>query len=254
MTDRRIPLQGADNARDLGGLAAADGRHVISNRLLRANNLHDLTAADAAVLAGRGLTTVIDLRTDAEAGQRPDVALSGVVHLHMPIFQAAAFGITHERIASGDLADGDRADMCDMYRLMVTDPTCLANLAAVLQAIASHGDGAVLWHCTEGKDRAGLTAALILTGLGVDEQTIMDDYLLTNQVGEIRAQAAYRQCLAATGRPQVATMLADLYRAKAGYLQAALEQIDRLHGGRRHFLTAVMGLDLDALAGRYLTD
>lgn len=96
----------------------------------------------------------------------------------------------------------------------------------VLTAVLEHdySKGAVLWHCSEGKDRCGMTAALVLEALGVDRDTIMEDYLKTNLVNLPKAEAI-REKLQATHGQEMADGAYQAYIADEKYLRAAWEEM-----------------------------
>ena len=93
----KIQLQGADNARDFRGIVNTDGKKIISKDFIRSNHLHDLSEEDIRILKKEyGLVKIIDLRTKLETEQKPDTKIEGVEHIHIPVFDESAIGITHE--------------------------------------------------------------------------------------------------------------------------------------------------------------
>ena len=249
---RQIYIGGVRNCRDLGGLVTADGRTVRPDCLLRSACLSGVPQEDIAALASRHrLSLVIDLRTDDESEQKPETMPEGVAYRHMPIFDAAKIGITHEK---GEKWDPERpsaakADMPALYRLMVETGDCQRALSRVLSVIMAYdfSAGSVLWHCSEGKDRCGLVAALLLGALGVPRETIMEDYLLTNEVSAARAEGIYQKLIASGKSEEEARMVRELFLAKRVYMEAALEAIDRL-GSMETYLKDKLNLPGDLLA------
>jgi rhodanese-related sulfurtransferase len=163
-----IRLAGAGNFRDLGGHRTGNGGHVRRGLVFRSNSLVELTDEDVDVLRDVvGVGTVIDLRGPAEAavdGRGPLVG-AAVRYLSLPI--------THEPGEAESpvpTADGLVSHYLGYLRQSA------ANLVSAL-ALIGEGDGrAVIFHCSAGKDRAGVLAALLLAGLGVDERAIAADY------------------------------------------------------------------------------
>lgn len=184
-------LQGAPNFRDLGGMETADRRRVKPHRLLRCGHLHDLTAADRErLVAEYGLRTVIDLRTSGEMARKPDVVLPGVTYIHLPIFENQAEGVTRETVTEDDpvgrmIAMAEKMEgqafqrMRELYKIFFDDHG-IAMYRRFFEQLLAQEKGAVLWHCTMGKDRCGTAAALLETALGVPYETVLADYLLTN--------------------------------------------------------------------------
>ncbi|RKE20131.1 tyrosine-protein phosphatase [Streptomyces sp. TLI_171] len=267
-TARSLGLAAAVNARDLGGYRTADGRTVRTGALLRTEALSRLGDADRALLGAIGLRHVVDLRSLDEvrhlgADLVPGLAaaelpldasatltvpaldgLGPTLH-HLPVF-SADFDLYVElrrALGSGDpaamhavLGEGrGTAMMTSMYRWFVTDAVARSRFAAVLRLIVEADGAPVLFHCTAGKDRTGWTAALLLTALGVDRQTVLADYLLTNE----RSAALIAR---------VDPLMQPLARAEAVYLDAAFEELALGWPSFDHFWQDGLGLTGEQLA------
>lgn len=170
---RRIDLDGPTNFRDIGGYPTIDGAWTRWGRVFRSDGLHGLSDDDHGVIRRLGVTTVFDLRSEAEVTQAPDRLPAGVEHVHMPMSSDVAQqrGML-ERIIDGDLPKFDEDDMAAGYlRMLEGFPDYIGQM---LGAVA---DGqTVLFHCTAGKDRTGITAMTMLGLAGVAEPHILDDY------------------------------------------------------------------------------
>ncbi len=200
------------NMRDLGGIRTRDGRRIRAGLLIRSAQLEQAEEADL-----RGISTVIDLRTPGERQEMPDQT-HGREYLPLPVFDDLTSGISHEEGADTQLFP----DMAPLYARLATE--CADAFKRILSTIMDHdfAGGAVLWHCTEGKDRCGLTTALVLEALGADRETIMADYLKTNEVNLPKA-AAIREQVAATHGEAFAESIYRAYIADERYLRAAWE-------------------------------
>ena len=240
MDDRKIYLEGIQNVRDLGGLQAADGKGVASGRLLRSANLAGATPADRSTLREKWhLAKVIDLRTAMERREQPDALPKDVAYLPIPILDESTAGISHEKSLETDRIATAIPQMEKLYRMMVTLEPCRRNLGQAARCVMEHDfdQGSVLWHCTEGKDRCGLLTAILLSALCVDRRQIMEDYLLTNEVNEAKAQLYYRQMLAA-GRPEPeAAAVRCAFLAKESYLSEAFSAIDEQYPDMEAYLS-----------------
>jgi len=154
--DPSLHLQGAVNARDVGGYRTSDGRTVRTGMVFRSNTIARLTATDLAILEARDVRVIEDLRTASERVQAPDrVPVGAVDHWNDVLAPAPAAGSA-----------------------FLTMPANRA-FGNVLRDIAG-ADGAVLYHCSAGKDRTGWMTAVLLTVLGVDRTTVNRDFLLSN--------------------------------------------------------------------------
>ncbi len=198
------------NKRDLGGIHTADGLTIRHGLLIRSAHLFKAEPKDLD-----GISAVIDLRTPGERTEAPD-QVHGRSYYPQPIFDDVTAGISHEQGADNQ----GIPDMAALYRQLVTD--CAGSFRKVLMIIMEHdfSTGAILWHCTEGKDRCGLTAALILEALGVDRETIMGDYLKTNEVNLPKAVSIRTRLLPTHGRA-FADSVYQAYIADERYLEAA---------------------------------
>lgn len=218
------------NKRDLGRFPAAGGRRIKEGLLIRSGALNEAEKYDL-----KGISTVIDLRTPAEREELPDRTFD-LEYLPLPIFEGALPGISRERASSPMFIP----DMAELYAGVVSN--CGGAFGRILEAVMAHdfSTGAVLWHCTEGKDRAGITTALLLTALGVDRENIMADYLKTNLVnlekaeknremlrvpyGEEFAERVYKAIVADESYLEAAfTAMGDDYLARIGIGSEAIE-------------------------------
>jgi protein-tyrosine phosphatase len=238
-----IALEGACNARDVGGLPTVDGRVTRDGVLLRSDNLQDLTAQDIKVLEAAGLGTVLDLRTSAEVeltGAGP-LRATGVPHVHLDLIPQGFDGRELLNRAVPEDNAGEHA-MDHFYLDYVKDAP--AGIATALRTIANPHSGAVLVHCAAGKDRTGVVVALALALVGVKRDAIVADYSLTDQRIE-----AIRERLLATelyGENMKSRTLGSM-RPHADNMERFLDRVDAEYGGV-HELAAVVGLDEETLA------
>ncbi|WP_405165526.1 tyrosine-protein phosphatase [Nocardia sp. NBC_01499] len=168
--DRSLNLQGVQNARDIGGYQTATGKTVRAGLVYRTGQLNNATPADLAELTGRQVRVVDDLRTVYERAIGPDKVPAGAAANWDDVIGQAPPAVMASTLTGGD----------SLYRAFITAPGANQAFASVLRDIITT-DGAVLFHCTAGKDRTGWTAAVLLTVLGVDRDTVNQDYLLSNQ-------------------------------------------------------------------------
>ncbi|MBR4779773.1 MAG: tyrosine-protein phosphatase [Lachnospiraceae bacterium] len=203
-----------NNIRDLGGIRTKDGKTIKQGCLIRSANLSQAEEQDVS-----GISTIIDLRTPGEREEKPDCPC-GREYLPIPIFEHITAGISHEKNAEKKRLP----DMSDLYRWLVRE--CRDNFKKAVSGIMAHdySTGAVLWHCSEGKDRCGLTTALILEILGVDRKVIMEDYLKTNAVNIPKAEAI-REKVKETHGEEFAQGVYRAYIADEAYLEAGWSEM-----------------------------
>ena len=198
------------NFRDLGGIMTADGRMIRSGVLIRSAHLCQAKERDL-----EGISAIIDLRTPGERREAPDQSLNRQ-YWPIPIFDDVTAGISHEN----ETQNQGIPDMASLYGRLMTE--CTDSFRKVLLTIMRHDfrTGAILWHCTEGKDRCGMTTALVLEALGVKRSTILEDYLKTNRVNMPKAIRILDQLTVSHGR-EFAESVYRAYIADESYIQAA---------------------------------
>jgi protein-tyrosine phosphatase len=220
--DRWLRLPGTTNLRDLGGYPGTGGGTVRWRTLLRSDALHRLDDSGRAALAGLGLRTVIDLRTDEEVMATPS-ALDGIEvrTYHVPLFDAAAVGRLPPELAA-------------IYRYMIDD--CGAAIAEAVGRLCASDALPGLIHCTAGKDRTGLVAAIVLAVIGVPDDVIAADYALSGShlgpgaataISQIRAVSGVGRWLdlgALGAQPRVIHEALAHIRARAGTVAGYLQQ------------------------------
>ena len=241
--DRRIILSGADNARDLGGIVNRAGCVIKRKMLIRSNALCNIDENDARVLSdGYGLRRIIDLRMAKEAIERPDAAVSGAEYMNIPVFDESKIGISREKGAGTTIDSIENVpDMGRLYAEIVSDDVSVGRLSKIIDAIVS-SSGAVLWHCSEGKDRCGITAMLVLSLLDVDISVVREDYLMTNIAAVPRAQAQYQRIVDATGDIARAERVRRLFIADGAYFDAAVEAIEKQSGSVDGYIRERLGV------------
>ena len=174
VVDRRVVLEACFNFRDLGGHETADGRRVRRGVMYRADTLHRLTANDLEVLRSLELRTVIDLRTQGELDRHGRARLADhgeVVHHHLPMVDELRSTDAMPEEAPTSEQRGERY----LRMLEGAGPAVVAALRLLADAEALPA----VFHCTAGKDRTGVLAALVLGHLGVPDEAVADDYALT---------------------------------------------------------------------------
>ena len=188
MEIKRLELKKLNNTRDLGGFPAADGRHITPCRLIRSGELGKADPADLKALQTvYGVHTVVDLRMDAEREQSPDPDMGGVAVVALPILDGSFFGIARDEdsvAAWMRLFDDPVADPIEifkeMYRKLMFSDYVKPYYRTFFDTLLANERGAVLWHCSAGKDRAGIAAILVMMALGVDRELMVRDYMKTD--------------------------------------------------------------------------
>jgi protein-tyrosine phosphatase len=246
ISDRRVPLEGSVNFRDLGGYETSDGRRVKWGQVFRSDNLGRLTDRDVSFVQRMGIRMVCDYRTPAEAKKMPDrFPKTGRGHyLHLPIQHgefdpASAF----ERIRNGDIEWMTEAFMVNGYLKNIDDFAPV--WSTFFQVLADGSNRPLVFHCTGGKDRAGVCAALILLSLGVPEETVIEDHGLSNLYIAAVLEKIYDQIRSHGVDPQ---QVAPYFTAPQSAIVAVVRHIRQIYGSAADYLINKAGVDEKVVA------
>lgn len=251
---RVVPLEGGRNFRDLGGYRASDGRMVKWGLLYRSGSMTSLTAQDYATLEKRGIRVVCDLRSTAERQVEP----VHWPHADSPRVLADDYVMDNGQfLPKGDprqfTAEQVRSAMAASYPGLLTQfNSQYRRMFAELLA----GHAPLAFNCSAGKDRTGIGAALILTALGVPRETVIGDYMLSNQTldpAKLMGGKAMAGSLFAALPPEAIKMLVGVDRS---YIEAAFAVIDAHQGGATGYLKDELRLgseQIQRLRQLYLT-
>lgn len=251
---RRLALQGAYNFRDLGGIQTSDGKTIRWGQVFRGDTLTRLTPADYVRLNAIGIGLVCDLRTREERKTDPTEWQGG-----SPLFVLAPVSENDkgdsrnntlmDALRSGKMSEEDGKNVFEQFYIrMVFDSA--SKFGVVLRAIET-SDRPSMFHCTGGRDRTGITAAMLLHMLGVPRETILADFVLSTRYLNERAAPAPAPANEAEARQ--ARLFAEVIRLQPRYIEAVFKAIDERYGSfdayRRdalHFTDA----DVSALKAR----
>lgn len=233
---RRLPFAGALNFRDIGGYREAGGGMTRWRAVYRSDSLHYLTDADLAAFDALGVKAVYDLRRPAETARFPG-----------PRDHACL------EIPSGDLATwpaGSLQTRRDGEDWLAADyVSILAGAAPVFgrlfSGLADDAKLPAVVHCLAGKDRTGLAIALLLTALGIDRGTVLDDYELTSRCHASRVPEVVEIfARLGIGRPAAQALMSTPRWTMA----RALRELDEKHGGIREYLLGPAGMSPQTLS------
>ena len=267
-----IPVIGIINARDLGVYIMQDGRKLRDGAFIRAAHLADATDEDLQYLSSIPIAKVIDFRKDIEMNGKTDRMVPGAEYIRLEIDASgkivsqatedekrlftgnkqfdvkkfmvmAAFNPMAQRIAQ------------QMYPNLTNDPECRKQFKQFFRLILDTANGAILYHCTQGKDRTGFASALILAALGAGRDTIVADFDATNRVYEEDVRQCCQNVRLMGGKENEIATVKSFLGANTDNFIKALESIDREFGTIEAYLKGPIGLteqDILTLRERYL--
>ena len=261
---KKLQLKKLFNTRDLGGIPAADGMAIKHNKLIRSGKLYKLPDETVKKLKDMGLNLVIDLRIFTEREEYPDTMIDGVEYVHLPVLCTVTPGITREKSMTRTMAIESRrikdefgdADnyMVEMYKTMAFGDEPAGMLKDCLRLIIDN-DGCVLWHCSGGKDRAGIVAMLVESLLGVDEKVVIEDYMAS---GKFQHRKYFWHTVGLKISPLVPRFKKILYSmmaAKPRFITEVMDEMKARYGSVVEYCKQRLGItdeDIAVLKAKYL--
>ena len=257
-TSKHIKLQGASNARDLGGYVNKNGQKIKAHRLIRSNSLSKLSKSDQQKLVKTyHVATDVDLRTVQEQKSSPDVKMKGVKLVKANVFKNfAAFPDFSKKNAGVKMMEKSYHDA------ITTAQGRKAYKSLFHQLLKNPKNKAVLWHCSAGKDRAGMGTVLVLSALNFDKKAIAKDYLKSNTylAHDNKTNLAYQLKGWTAKGNKVTPIVKGNFEAMNGvqmaYLNTMYKAINTKYGSMKNFLHKGLGLSntqLKQLQTNYLT-
>lgn len=240
LAEKHLPMEGGYNFRDLGGIKTTDNRYVKWGKLFRTDDLVNLTDFDLSYLASIPITSIVDFRSEQEIESAPDKLPSTVKNTFKLSINPGNLSIDNLDITSKKIDYSDL--MIKMNKSFILDTAITQQYKKFFSILQDENNAPIIFHCSAGKDRTGMGAALILSALGVDEETIIKDYLLSNKyLGDKYKEWTNKY-------PQ----LEPLFVVKPEYLQASFSLIKEKHGSVENYLTNELGVDIEKFKQLYL--
>lgn len=250
MMPEKLQIENGFNFRELGGYQTADGRFVKKRKLIRSAALNDLSKRDLTYLDDYGLRYDIDFRSPSEKERRPDRVPAQAAYHFAPVFT-----VDETKSQSDDRQQDDRLltqrnagfkQMLDAYNdIVLSDNAKKAYREFFDLLLANDGENeSVIFHCSAGKDRTGMGAVYALTALGVDQETIRADYLLSNEF--LRERKSFKPDSDRVPVKQQNEIYSGNIRALSSvsekYLECALGTMQREYGDLPHYLETELGV------------
>ena len=258
-----LELKTIPNARELGGYQTKDGKTVRRGVLIRTGVLTDASAEEInSLIQDYHLSAIIDMRASYELAEEPEPQFDGIAQYN--------FRIMDEQMMAGraaavrDILTDPNVDPIkrmmsileagvisdQMYVEFLQGETGKAGFRDFFRVLLETPEGnAVLWHCTNGKDRTGVAAMLLLGVLNVDEETIMADFMLTNEFFEAEISGMRKQLESFIQDKALLEELLVINRGVyAPYMQNAIDYIKSNYGDIPGYVKSELGLTDDDIA------
>lgn len=244
-----LAIPSIPNLRDVGGCPTRSGSRVRTAVLYRSSGLHGLAPADTGAFARLGIRTVYDLRLAREQVEAPDRLPAGTRHLLVDVLAAWAEGgpnllfawaedpaAAREALGNG----GAEALWVGQYRALVRLPSARTGYGTLFRDLAVEPHRPALVHCTTGKDRTGWGVAALQLLLGVPEDAVMDHFLESGRHLAPLVEPMLAALAARGGDPELFRPILDV---RPGYLEAALDEVQRGYGSIERYFTDGLGVD-----------
>ena len=229
---REVALEGAVNFRDLGGYTSTDYRRISSGRLYRAGDLSKLTDADMEEMKRRKIYTVVDFRGEEEVAAAPDRLLPGADYLSLPAGSGNLAEFFKNHTSGKDAMVAFYSDVSafkEKYRPFFRKLLMLPDTSAIV------------FHCSAGKDRTGIAAALLLYALDIPMETILSDYVATNYFRKDENVKMIDRLVNEGGIDRDTAI--EILDANPLYLESAINALKRQYGSVEMFIYRELGIN-----------
>lgn len=245
----KINFKGLRNTRDVGQLYTIDGRKVKSGLLFRSGRIDKISNKKIfEFLEVYNIKTIIDLRTQTEVRESKNFTYPEVIeYYHIPVLNKQFFGITHENNSMAkvilsqkhkitEYGSGEEY-MITMYESIVFDKTSQSHFKTIFDILCKENEGAVLYHCTGGKDRTGITSLFLYTLLGVSEEDILKDFAASDifNAKYNKSREMLMRIFMPTSKRTKTLLIAMLY-SKREYLEKTIQKIKDKYGSVLNYL------------------
>lgn len=260
-----LPMHEVTNARDLGGYVMQDGSVIRPGMLLRTASLAEAGQDDLDYLESLGVSCVVDFRLDFEKKGKEDKMIPHAKYVSLPINSFGDLEDEEElkRHKSFDIskliviaAFNKKAKEVakNLYPTLFFNKSCQQQYAAFMKLVVAHDEGALLYHCTQGKDRTGLATVFILAALGADRKTIIADFDLTNQVYAQEVEKHSRRVKWLGGDEEELAVVKAFIGANTENFIRTLDSVDAQYGSLEGYLKGPLQMtddDINLLRQRY---
>lgn len=248
----KINLVSVKNARIIEGYKTCDNRCIKEGRLLRSANLYKIQEEDKNILTDKyNLKVIIDLRAEEEILRKPDECIEGVENIAVKVAEYKSSTAIPAKYGKSDLINNlegiasyvKKLKPENLYVDIVDSSIGMKAFAKFFDILLENEEGAVLWHCSAGKDRAGLAGVLVMLALGCSLEDAMYEFELSNV-----AYKDYRENLEKAFKDKMTdsetldVILTYMAGVSRDYMQRALDLIDSKYGGIDNYLLNQLGL------------
>lgn len=253
-----IKLESTFNTRDLSSFKTTDGKSIKENRLIRSGHLHTINENDIKTLKKHNVKIIVDFRSEHEFVNKADKRIEGVTYLNFPALPKKELASTGKSSDSNllDLVSEDKGGkkmLLETYKNLFLTKEGIEAYKNFFKVVTENKDGAILWHCSQGKDRAGMAAFLLEYALGLSMNDMIEDYLYTNIAMEkVITRLTPVVLKESNNNHSLLPHLRDVFTAQMDYLNASIQTINETYGSIENYLINTLEVDIEKLKENYL--
>ena len=261
-----LDVTGISNAWSLEGYVSGNGKKVKSNKLYRAGKLCNATEKDLIMLTKKyNINVIVDFRSKDEAHSEPDPEINGVKNILIPILESDSLNqqavVDIYRNTGGDTGkmylEMVRAGVLhdNLYTEFFDSDICMAGYREFFNILLENNSGAVLWHCTGGKDRTGIASVMLLTLLDVDKEAVIEDFSRINILNRKKMEYIASEVKKHTDDPEEIWQAAILSGVSVPHLNMVYEKAQKEFGCMKAYIQNRIGLSdsqIEKLCEMYL--
>jgi protein-tyrosine phosphatase len=246
--NRKLIFDGVYNFRELGGIRSAGGRAVRWGKIYRSSNLSSLSETDQMFLEALEIRRIVDFRLDAELvsdGRDTFMSDANISVVHMPVGDEAELEYIRANMQAGKFHESDARELLETQnRMFVKDFTPIYR--DWMHSLLEEENYPMVFHCSTGKDRAGLAAALVLLTLGVPMDRVMEDYLDTNRFTSdwVYKELATMNVVGMVGKIDLDAVKV-LYGVEREFLEAAFKAMRDQYGSIDAYIESGLEMSFD---------
>ena len=258
---KKIPLDYQKNVRDICGLVGFNGKKVKEGHIYRGGVLSHVSDNDIKTINSLRLTDIVDFRSAIEFNARPDYPFMGVTFHNFPALdEASQEGLKKKNDSDdsnllwflGDSTDGF-GHMYNLYPVLLISKVGIEAYKNFFKVLLKDKNRVVYFHCSQGKDRAGLAAYLIEIALGVSHEDALKDYLQTNEAMELKlVQLKEKMKGSPLFTKNYEQAMDDVFAVRKEYLLHAVEEVNKKYGSVLEYIKNILEVDVDKLREYYL--
>ncbi len=221
--------------KDLSVLTGENGVKIKPGKLIKSSRVSKYKSKALK------LKKIVDLRTPMEIKHQPDHYTSSTTYKNIPMFDMRLTGIEFDKnTILNELNNISTIE--EAYIEMVTNKKYVNNLSNIIKEIISSEEFPVLYHCTQGKDRTGVTTFVLLSILGFDKKTIIEDYLSIKDMNRVKSNLAFLFVLIIKRNLKTAYKIKNFLRAEEKFIQAAIDAIEETYGSTENFIANALNI------------